>query len=44
MWSHSQPHLYDNVTLLETEMRLNREFAKVRNVAEGERGVGEWRG
>ncbi|XP_050052149.1 bifunctional heparan sulfate N-deacetylase/N-sulfotransferase isoform X1 [Dermacentor andersoni] len=28
MWSHSQPHLYDNVTLLETEMRLNREFAK----------------
>lgn len=28
MWSHSQPHLYENVTLLETEMRLNREFAK----------------
>lgn len=28
MWSHSQPHLFDNITSLEVEMRLNRDFAK----------------
>lgn len=28
MWSHSQPHLY-NMTVLESEMRLNKEFAQV---------------
>ncbi|GFY68285.1 hypothetical protein TNIN_292751 [Trichonephila inaurata madagascariensis] len=28
MWSHSQPHLFENITALEMEMKLNREFAK----------------
>ncbi|KAJ8879529.1 hypothetical protein PR048_020137 [Dryococelus australis] len=28
MWSHQQPHLYDNVTYLETEMGLNHAFAE----------------
>ncbi|KAG1678537.1 Bifunctional heparan sulfate N-deacetylase/N-sulfotransferase 1 [Nymphon striatum] len=28
MWSHSQPHIYTNLTLLEAEMRLNYWFAK----------------
>ena len=28
MWSHSQPHLY-NITVLEQEMKLNKEFAQV---------------
>lgn len=28
MWNHQQPHLYDNVTQLELDMTLNREFAK----------------
>lgn len=28
MWSHSQPHLY-NMTVLESEMKLNKEFAEV---------------
>jgi len=28
MWNHQQPHLYDNVTQLEMDMTLNREFAK----------------
>uniref|UniRef100_A0A7R9I1I9 [heparan sulfate]-glucosamine N-sulfotransferase n=1 Tax=Timema bartmani TaxID=61472 RepID=A0A7R9I1I9_9NEOP len=27
MWNHQQPHLYDNVTLLEMEMVLNKQFA-----------------
>ena len=29
MWNHQQPHLYDNLTQLEMDMSLNREFAKV---------------
>jgi heparan sulfate N-deacetylase/N-sulfotransferase NDST2 len=29
MWNHQQPHLYDNITQLEMDMTLNREFAKV---------------
>lgn len=29
MWNHQQPHLYDNLTQLETDMTMNREFAKV---------------
>lgn len=29
MWTHSQPHLFENITALEMEMKLNREFAKV---------------
>lgn len=32
MWSHSQPHLFDNLTALEIEMRLNREFAKKHSI------------
>ncbi|PSN31955.1 Bifunctional heparan sulfate N-deacetylase/N-sulfotransferase, partial [Blattella germanica] len=28
MWNHQQPHLYDNLTQLEMDMTLNREFAK----------------
>ena len=31
MWNHQQPHLYDNVTQLEMDMTLNREFAKVQS-------------
>lgn len=31
MWSHSQPHLYDNITVLESEMKLNKDFAQVIN-------------
>ncbi|XP_065359240.1 bifunctional heparan sulfate N-deacetylase/N-sulfotransferase [Calliphora vicina] len=27
MWKHQQPHLYDNVTLLMSEMQLNHAFA-----------------
>ncbi|KAL0269790.1 UNVERIFIED_CONTAM: hypothetical protein PYX00_007403 [Menopon gallinae] len=28
MWNHLQPHLYDNLTQLESDMVLNRNFAK----------------
>lgn len=28
MWNHQQPHLYDNVTVLMNEMKLNYGFAK----------------
>ncbi|XP_046391931.1 bifunctional heparan sulfate N-deacetylase/N-sulfotransferase isoform X2 [Ischnura elegans] len=28
MWNHQQPHLYDNITQLEIDMTLNRNFAK----------------
>ncbi|KAF4523771.1 hypothetical protein B566_EDAN013599 [Ephemera danica] len=28
MWNHQQPHLYDNLTQLEVDMNLNRNFAK----------------
>ncbi|KAK6621633.1 hypothetical protein RUM43_006861 [Polyplax serrata] len=28
MWNHLQPHLYDNLTQLESDMILNRNFAK----------------
>lgn len=27
MWNHQQPHLYNNVSQLETEMMLNKQFA-----------------
>lgn len=30
MWSHMQPHLFHNVTVLAEQMRLNMLFAKVR--------------
>ncbi len=29
MWSHQQPHLYENVSLLESDMILNKNFAIV---------------
>jgi heparan sulfate-N-deacetylase len=29
MWNHQQPHLYDNLTHLELDMTLNKNFAKV---------------
>lgn len=32
MWNHQQPHLYHNQTLLETDMYLNKKFAKVRDI------------
>ncbi|RWS12531.1 Bifunctional heparan sulfate N-deacetylase/N-sulfotransferase-like protein [Dinothrombium tinctorium] len=32
MWSHSQPHLYENITVLEAQMRLNKEFAEKHNI------------
>lgn len=31
MWSHQQPHLYENISLLEADMLLNRNFALVQN-------------
>ncbi len=30
MWSHMQPHLFHNVSVLAEQMRLNRQFAQVR--------------
>lgn len=27
MWNHQQPHLYENLTVLEADMALNRNFA-----------------
>lgn len=32
MWNHQQPHLYENQTLLEIEMTLNRNFARAHNI------------
>ncbi|XP_037933336.1 bifunctional heparan sulfate N-deacetylase/N-sulfotransferase [Teleopsis dalmanni] len=32
MWKHQQPHLYDNLTLLMSEMHLNYAFAKEHNI------------
>lgn len=29
MWSHQQPHLYENVSHLEADMTLNKNFAIV---------------
>lgn len=28
MWNHQQPHLYENVTHLQLDMALNKQFAK----------------
>lgn len=28
MWNHQQPHLYENVTHLQLDMGLNKQFAK----------------
>lgn len=30
MWSHMQPHLFHNVTVLAEQMKLNKQFALVR--------------
>lgn len=32
MWSHSQPHLFGNISSLETEMQLNKEFARSHHI------------
>lgn len=32
MWSHMQPHLFHNVTVLAEQMKLNKQFAVVRGV------------
>lgn len=29
MWSHMQPHLFHNVSVLADQMRLNKQFAQV---------------
>lgn len=29
MWSHQQPHLYQNISSLESDMMLNKQFAIV---------------
>jgi heparan sulfate N-deacetylase/N-sulfotransferase NDST2 len=34
MWNHQQPHLYDNLTHLELDMMLNKNFAKVCQLSE----------
>lgn len=31
MWSHMQPHLFHNVTVLAEQMKLNKQFALVRD-------------
>lgn len=33
MWNHLQPHLYDNLTQLEGDMILNRNFAKEHGIS-----------
>lgn len=33
MWSHMQPHLFHNVTVLAEQMKLNKQFAVVRGIA-----------
>ncbi|XP_044742490.1 bifunctional heparan sulfate N-deacetylase/N-sulfotransferase [Chrysoperla carnea] len=32
MWNHQQPHLYDNVTVLQSDMILNKQFAKEKGI------------
>lgn len=32
MWRHAQPHIFNNVTELEEEMKRNRQFAKEHNI------------
>lgn len=32
MWSHMQPHLFHNVTVLAEQMKLNKQFAVVRDI------------
>lgn len=35
MWNHQQPHLYDNLTTLMSEMQLNKEFAHAKGIPTG---------
>lgn len=37
MWNHQQPHLYENVTHLQQDMMLNKQFAK-------DHGIPTWSG
>lgn len=32
MWNHQQPHLYDNITQLQMDMLLNKQFAKEKGI------------
>lgn len=32
MWNHQQPHLYDNLTQLQADMLLNKQFAKEKGI------------
>ncbi|KAG4077522.1 hypothetical protein HA402_002949 [Bradysia odoriphaga] len=32
MWNHQQPHLYDNVTVLMSDMMLNKDFANAKGI------------
>lgn len=32
MWNHQQPHLYDNLTQLQMDMLLNKQFAKEKGI------------
>lgn len=32
MWNHQQPHLYDNLTQLTSDMELNKEFAREKGI------------
>lgn len=35
MWNHQQPHLYENVTHLQLDMALNKQFAKEHGIPTG---------
>jgi heparan sulfate N-deacetylase/N-sulfotransferase NDST2 len=35
MWNHQQPHLYENVTHLQLDMALNKQFAKDHGIPTG---------
>lgn len=44
MWSHMQPHLFHNVTVLAEQMKLNKQFALVRGIHTGNTPVCYWSG
>jgi hypothetical protein len=35
MWNHQQPHLYENITHLQLDMALNKQFAKDHGIPTG---------
>lgn len=44
MWSHMQPHLFHNVSVLAEQMRLNKVFAQVRcTITAGLAAVAVWK-